>query len=276
MSQKEPSLLNQCIAEFIGTALLIMFGTGAVASLVLTGANFGQWEMSITWGMAVALAVYITGGVSGAHINPAVTLALASFAGFDKSKVIPFILSQLCGAFCAAALVYSLFAPLFVEWELAQNIIRGSEQSLASAGIFSTFAHPVLNVWQAFMVELVITAILMLGILGLTDDNNAGPNAMLTALLIGLLVAVIGACFGTLTGFAMNPARDFGPRVFSYFAGWGDIAMTGGRAIPYFVIPIVAPILGAQLGAFIYTRFIGQPLQGTQDAVTSLERRDLA
>ena len=112
MSQTS-TLKGQCIAEFLGTGLLIFFGVGCVAALKVAGASFGQWEISVIWGLGVAMAIYLTAGVSGAHLNPAVTIALWLFACFDKRKVIPFIVSQVAGAFCAAALVYTGFTTIY-------------------------------------------------------------------------------------------------------------------------------------------------------------------
>ncbi len=254
------TLPGECIAEVIGTALLIIFGAGVVAALVLTGASFGQWEISIVWGMGVALAIYVTGGVSGAHLNPAVTIALTIFKGFDPKKTLPYICSQVLGAFIGAALVYTMYQPLFAEFHANNNIIAGSVDSLATAGIFSTYPMQALSNGHAFMVEAFITAILMCAILALGDDKNGAPNGALTALLIGVLIAVIGCAFGPLTGFAMNPARDFGPKLFAFFSEWGSVAMTGGRDNPYFWVPILGPIAGASLGAFIYTRVIEKQL----------------
>ncbi len=131
--QRPNTLLGECIAEFIGTGLLIFFGVGCVAALVLAGANFGQWEISITWGLGVAIAIYVTGGISGAHLNPAVTLALMTFCGFDKRKVVPYIIAQMAGAFCFAALVYFLYGNLFTQWEVTHNVVRGSVESLGTA-----------------------------------------------------------------------------------------------------------------------------------------------
>ncbi|VFS55330.1 Aquaglyceroporin [Leminorella grimontii] len=255
-----PTLKGQCIAEFLGTGLFLFFGIGCVAGLKVAGASFGQWEISIIWGLAVALGVYLTAGVSGAHLNPAVTIALWLFACFDKKKVVPYIIAQTAGAFCGAALVYALYFSLFHEVEQAQHIVRGSVESLSLAGTFSTYPHPAINVFQAFGVEFVITAVLMCLILALTDDGNGVPRGSLAPLLIGILVAVIGASMGPLTGFAMNPARDFGPKLFAYVAGWGNMALTGGRDIPYFIIPIIGPILGACAGAMGYRIFIGRNL----------------
>jgi len=257
--QKQHSLLGQCIAEFIGTGLLIFFGVGCVAALVLTGASFGQWEISIMWGMGVAIAIYCTAGVSGAHINPAVTIALAVFHGFEKRKVLPYILAQLSGAFCSAALIYALYSNLFSDYEIAHNFLRSSEAALSTAGIFSTFPHPSLSIMGAFSVEFVITAVLMFAILALNDEKNGTPRGAMNPLLIGILIAVIGGSLGPLTGFAMNPARDFGPKLFSYFAGW-EFALSGGKDIPYFIVPILGPICGACFGAWAYPKLIAQYL----------------
>ncbi|TRN25119.1 MIP/aquaporin family protein [Vibrio furnissii] len=252
---KQHTLLGECIAEFIGTGLLIFFGVGCVAALVLTSAQFGQWEISIMWGMGVAIAIYCTAGVSGAHINPAVTIALAAFHGFDKAKVVPYIVAQVLGAFCSAALVYGLYSNLFSDYEIAHNFVRSSQEAFATAGIFSTYPNAALSFGGAFAVEFTITAVLMFAILALGDENNGAHRNALNPLLIGILIAIIGGSLGPLTGFAMNPARDFGPKLFAYLAGW-DYALSGAKDIPYFIVPIAAPILGACFGAWAYPKFI--------------------
>ncbi|PSW19261.1 aquaporin [Photobacterium sanctipauli] len=263
-TQKQHTLLGECIAEFIGTGLLIFFGVGCVAALVLTGAEFGQWEVSIMWGLGVAIAIYCTAGVSGAHINPAVTIALALFHGFDKRKVLPYIAAQLLGAFCTAALIYGLYSNLFSDYEAANGIVRGSEASLATAGIFSTYPHAALSFVGAFAVEFVITAVLMFAILAIGDEKNGAPRGAMGPLLIGILIAVIGGSLGPLTGFAMNPARDFGPKFFAFLAGWGDMALTGGKDIPYMIVPILAPIMGAAFGGWLYPKAVGAYLPGNK------------
>ncbi len=153
---------------------------------------------------------------------------------FRQAQSYSFIVSQVAGAFCAAALVYGLYYNLFFDFEQTHHIVRGSVESVDLAGTFSTYPNPHINFVQAFAVEMVITAILMGLIPALTDDGNGVPRGPLAPLLIGLLIAVIGASMGPLTGFAMNPARDFGPKVFARLAGWGNVAFTGGRDIPYF------------------------------------------
>ncbi|MFC0309376.1 MIP/aquaporin family protein [Gallibacterium trehalosifermentans] len=257
---RDHSLKGQCIAEFLGTALLIFFGCGCVAAVRVAGAQFGLWEISIVWGMGVALAVYLTAGVSGAHLNPAVTIALWKFACFDGKKVVPFIIAQIVGAFFGAAVVYLLYRGVIIDYETSQHITRGSVDSLFTAGIFSTYPNPHIDLLTASLVEIVLTATLMALILALTDDGNGVPRGPLAPLLIGILIAVLGASMGPLTGFAMNPARDFGPKLFATLFGWGDIALTGGTVIPYALIPIISPIIGALFGAWGYRYFIGNNL----------------
>ncbi|MDD2048601.1 MIP/aquaporin family protein [Pseudomonas putida] len=257
---RQPTLSSQCMAEFLGTALLIFFGTGCVAALKVAGASFGLWEISIIWGAGVSMAIYLTAGVSGAHLNPAVSIALWLFAGFEKHKLPFYIVAQIAGAFCGAALVYTLYSNLFFDYEQTHAMVRGSQASLELASVFSTYPHPALSTGQAFLVEVIITAVLMAVIMALTDDNNGLPRGAMAPLLIGLLIAVIGSAMGPLTGFAMNPARDLGPKLMTFLAGWGEVAFTGGRDIPYFLIPIFAPIIGASLGAALYRGVIARNL----------------
>ncbi|MBJ7221562.1 MULTISPECIES: propanediol diffusion facilitator PduF [unclassified Brenneria] len=254
------SLKAQCIAEFLGTGLFLFFGIGSLCALKVAGAGLGLWEICIVWGLGISLAVYLTAGISGAHLNPAITIALWLFACFPRHKVLPYSVAQIAGAFGGATLAYALYHNLFIEFETAHGMVRGSVDSLQLASIFSTYPATAINVWQAAGVEVVITSILMGLIMAITDDGNGVPRGPLAPLLIGILVAVIGASMGPLTGFAMNPARDFGPKLFSFLAGWGNVAMTGGRDIPYFIIPIVAPIIGACLGAACYRYLIGKNL----------------
>ena len=162
------TLTGQCVAEFLGTGLLIFFGAGCVAALRVAGASFGQWEISIIWGLGVAMAIYLTAGVSGAHLNPAVTIALWLFACFERRKVLPFIVAQTAGAFCAAALVYGLYRQLFLDLEQSQHIVRGTAASLNLAGVFSTYPHSHITFIQAFAVETTIH--------GNPDGDDHGPD----------------------------------------------------------------------------------------------------
>jgi len=255
----QPGLRDECTAEFLGTFLLLIFGVGCVAALKVGGIPYGLWDICMIWGCAVALGVYLSAGVSGGHINPAVTVALAVFGKFPARKVMPYIAAQIAGAFVAAAVIYTLYSSLF------------EAKTLDTLGVFVTAPNPGISLWQAFMAELVGTAILLALILALVDDHNGAPRGALTPLLIGLSVAAIGAIIGPLTGFALNPARDFGPRLFAFIAGWGGNAISGGIAIPYVLIPLTAPILGGLLGTWVYTRFVGAVLMRGKETVDASE-----
>lgn len=256
---KRNSLLKECIAELVGTFVILLFGVGSVAALVLKQNYDSFWELSVMWGIAVTLGIYISGGVTGAHLNPAVTIALTAFKGFPAKKIGPYIVFQTLGAFLGAAMAYLLFIQNFVTWEMENNIIRGSAESQALASIFTTYPQAGLNHFAACGVEVVITALFMMVILGVTDDKNpAAPGSGLAAVMIGAVVALIGGTFGSLTGFALNPARDFGPRIFAALSGWGEMAFPGPNA--YFWVPIVGPILGALIGGFLYQKLIHNTL----------------
>ena len=249
--------IGSLISEFIGSFLLIFFGAGCVASLVLGGVSLNIWEIAVIWGLGVSIAIYVTAAVSGTHINPAVTITVAVYRGFPWRRVVPYILAQTAGTFTAAAVVYGGYQNLFAKFEAEKNIVRGSVESLQTAGIFSTYPNPSITITQAFWIEVAITAVLLLVIFAVTDDRNScGPRGHFSAILIGITIAIIGGSFGTLTGFAMNPARDFGPKLFAFIAGWGKVSMVGAGSIPYFWVPILGPVLGGLLGGFIYDYLI--------------------
>ncbi|WP_410514588.1 MIP family channel protein [Paenibacillus sp. BR2-3] len=249
------TLLGECLAEFVGTYIFLFIGFGSVEALVAGGSNITWGELTLTWGLAVTLGVFIAGGVSGGHLNPAVTLALAVWNGFERRKVIPFIVSQLIGGFAAAASVYFLCRSGILAFEQAGGIVRSADSGWGSAGIFSTFPQSGLTLFQAGMVEMAMTAVLMLVILAVTDSRNgAAPKLGLAAISIGLTVMLLGTSFGAMTGFAMNPARDFGPRLFLMLAGWGSSVV--GPHYYGLIVPIFGPIIGAIVGGGIYHKLI--------------------
>jgi glycerol uptake facilitator protein len=242
------SFTAELIAEFLGTFVLILFGTGVVAMVVLFPTNNpgetihgGFTNITLGWGLAVTMGIYIAGKVSGAHLNPAVTLAFAVFRGFPWRKVLPYSIAQTAGAFAAAALVFADYAPAFH---------RIDPQLERTAGVFTTFpAFP--NLPQAgFLDQLIGTGLLVLMIFAIIDEFNAPPGANLAPALIGLVVVAIGMSFGGMHGYPINPARDFGPRLFTVFAGFRDNGLTDGTHVWW--IPIVAPLLGGLSGAALY------------------------
>ncbi|MGL5330351.1 MAG: MIP/aquaporin family protein [Peptostreptococcaceae bacterium] len=248
------TLLGECISEFIGAWILIFIGCGSVASLVLNGASLSQWEISIIWGLAVTMAIYVTGAVSGTQINPAVTIALMIHRDFPKKKVLPYILSQIAGCFVGAATVYFLFKNLFISYEATNNIVRASFDGIATAGIFSTYPNSELTIMGALFVEIFITMFLFIVIHAVGETRNTNkPGVNLGPLMVGLTIAIIGGSFGVLTGFAMNPARDFGPKLFAMISGWGIDALGPNM---YFWVPIVGPIIGAIIGGFVFDKCI--------------------
>jgi glycerol uptake facilitator protein len=242
------TLLGEMFAEFLGTFVMILFGTGVVAMVVLFSTGVpgevvkgGYTNITIGWGLAVAMGVYVAGRVSGAHLNPAITFALAVFRGFPWRKVAPYSIAQTSGAFCAAAVVFQNYRPAF---QAADPTLENT------AGIFTTFpAFPDL-LQAGFFDQMLGTALLMFMVLAITDDRNAPPGGNLAPLLIGLLVVAIGMSFGGMHGYAINPARDLGPRLFTVVAGFQNNGLTDGLRVWW--VPVLAPLIGALIGAAVY------------------------
>jgi glycerol uptake facilitator protein len=206
------------------------------------------WGVCISWGLAVTIAIYTTGSVSGCHANPAVTLALAIYRKFSWRKVLPYCLAQTIGAFLGAWVVYLLFSPVIDQFNLTSHLTRAGG---GAAGVFFTHPAAVITVLHAFGDEIVLTAFLIFGIFAITEQyNEMAPGANFGALMIGFLVALIGASMGYLEAWAINPARDLGPRLFCFFAGWGSSAFPSPGN--YWWVPILGPLLGGILGGGAY------------------------
>jgi glycerol uptake facilitator protein len=241
-------LLGELISEALAIFIIIAIGDSVACMYVLYDPSPYQnayWGVCISWGLGVTIAIYVTGAVSGTHANPAVTLALAVFRGFPAAKVVPYWLAQIVGAFLGAAIVYTLFSPVIDQFNAAHHLTRAAG---GAAGVF--FTHPGLAItpMHALLDQIILTAFLLLGIFAITEQyNEMAPGANAGALMIGLLVAVIGASMGYLEAWAINPARDFGPRLFAYVAGWDRSALPSPGN--YWWIPIVGPLIGGVLGA---------------------------
>ncbi|MBA3387631.1 MAG: aquaporin [Verrucomicrobiota bacterium] len=254
------------IGEFFGTFLLVFFGCGSVAAAVSTGAQVGVFQIAIVWGIGIATAIYLTGSLSSAHLNPAVTIASAAWARFPARLVLPYIGVQMLGAFVAAALLYSLFAGSIRGYEAKHKIVRGDSGSEATAMIFGEyFPNPggkpltsetrsTMTPGAAFGAEVVGTAILLLVIFCATDERNANRPQILTAATIGLTITILISLLGPLTMACFNPARDLGPRLFSAVAGWKTVPFTA-NGLGWLTVYIVAPIVGGLLGGAIYRVF---------------------
>jgi glycerol uptake facilitator protein len=227
--------------------VLILFGAGVVAMTVLFAkgnpgeiVNGGFTNITWCWGIGVMMGICVAGKVSGAHLNPAVTIALATFRGFPWSKVAPYSLAQTLGAFVAAAIVFWNYRPAFLKFDPMLE---------KTAGVFTTFpAFPEVP-FTGFLDQVIGTAILLFVVFAITDERNQPPG-ILGPLMIGLVVVGIGMSFGGLHGYAINPARDLGPRVFTVLAGFKNNGLTDGSNV--FWIPIIGPIIGGLLGAALY------------------------
>ena len=245
---------REAAAEFFGTFILIAFGVGVVAQTVLSkNANGSVLSINIAWGIAVMLGIYTAGGISGAHLNPAVTISLAVHRAFPWSKVLPYTIAQIAGAFVASAMVYATYREALGAFD---GGVRAVEGATATAGIFATYPQAYLSIAGGFVDQVVGTMLLMVGVLAVTDQKNVAPPAWLTAPLVGLLVVGIGTAFGFNAGYAINPARDLGPRLFTFVAGWGSGVFTAGNG--WWWVPILGPIAGAILGAFLYDVFVNK------------------
>ncbi|QAT43403.1 MIP/aquaporin family protein [Aminipila luticellarii] len=254
---KKDSLAAQCLAEWFGTFFFLTIGIGSVAVLVLGLSDINYPWMAACWGVAITLAIYIVGGISGAHLNPAVTIALAAFGGFEKRKIIPYIAAQVLGGITAAALIYFLFRANIVSYESANGVVRGMTEGLGCGGIFVTQAGASVSMLTAFMNEMFLTFVLVLVIFAVTDTSNgSAPAAGLPAVAIGASVTFAGIALGPLTGFAMNPARDLGPRIFLLLSGWGSSAL--GEQYYGLIVPIFATILGGLIAGAFYKKVIAK------------------
>ncbi|HKP11106.1 MAG TPA: MIP/aquaporin family protein [Blastocatellia bacterium] len=260
-------LAGACLAEFVGTFVLILIGDGAVAAAVFANAVDG-WGVAVLWGLAVTFGIYVAGPVSGAHFNPAVTVTMALFRGFPVKRVLPYIFSQIVGAFAAAACVYWLWRGFWQPAADKLGVAIGAPGSQKLMAVFSCFypnpggvgvdatAMATVSASGAFFVEVVLTAFLLLMIFALTEPDNPGlPQAGLGPIFIGLTVTAIVGIGGALTMDAVNPVRDFGPRLFAYVAGFGQIAFPGPRGNEWWLY-IVAPLVGGPLGAAAYQHLV--------------------
>jgi len=241
-------LISECMATFI----ILAIGDSVAAMYTLYDPSPYQhayWGVCITWGMAVTLAIYVTGAVSGTHANPAVTLALTVFRGFPRGKALPYMGAQVAGAFIGAAVAYLLFSPVIDHYNELHHLSRSLDGG--AAGVFFTHPSAGISSAHAFVDEIVLTGILVLGVFAITEQfNTLAPAANTGALMIGLLVAAIGASAGYLEAWPINPARDFGPRLFCFLNGWGAQALPAPG--DYWWVPILGPLLGGVAGGGLY------------------------
>ena len=259
-------LMREALAELLGTTVLLVFGLGVVAQTVLSRQTAGSMlSINICWGIAVTMGCYVAAGVTGAHLNPAVTIALAVHRRFPWPKVAAYIGAQFVAALIASALVFFAYHDSLAAFDGGVRHVTGE---LGTAGIWATYPQPFTTSAIGFLNESLGTAMLMGVILAITDSRNSPAPNGLTPVVVGLLVVAIGASLGFNTGYAINPARDLGPRLFTAVAGWGPEVFTAANG--WWWIPVVAPCVGAVLGGWAYDACVGHRFPEAE--VTTIER----
>lgn len=262
--------MKHFIGEMIGTFILVFFGCGSLAVSILFGAYNGLFQIAAIWGIGLTLAIYASRGLSCAHLNPAVSIAFVAAGRMSVRRLPVYLSAQFFGAFLAAAILYVFFNAAIVYFEASHHIFRGSIESIASAKIFAEYffqpegSGAFLPMWVAFLAEGTGTFLLMAFILALTEGCNVGrPQEHLAPVFIGSAITILICIIAPLTQAGFNPARDFGPRLFSYFAGWGKAAIPGPDN-GFFIVYILAPIAGG-IAASLFFRGVMQPLMEKKD-----------
>lgn len=257
--------MKSFVGELLGTFILVFFGCGSIAVSILFASYNGLFQIAAIWGIGVTLAIYASRGLSCAHLNLAVSIAFVVGGRMSPKKLPVYLLAQFLGAFLAAATLYTLFSGGIAHFETTHHIVRGSIESVSTAKMFGEyFFHPdgsgiLISMGVAFLAEAIGTFLLMTFIFALTEGCNVGrPHEQLAPVFIGSAITVIICIIAPLTQAGFNPARDFGPRLFAYFAGWGKTAIPGPDS-GFFIVYIMAPIVGGIAASLFFTGVI-QPL----------------
>ncbi|MDP2911701.1 MAG: MIP family channel protein [Candidatus Omnitrophota bacterium] len=245
---------NFC-GELLGTFILVFFGCSSIAVSILFKSHAGLFQIACIWGIGVTLAIYTTRHLSCAHLNPAISISMVVAKRMHIKKLPVYILAQFTGAFLAGLCIYALFSSSIANFELTNNIIRGSANSQTTAMMFGEY-FPSVSLLNAFLAETFGTALLVLVIFSLTEKCNVGrPSNEFAPVLIGATVTAIISIIAPLTQAGLNPARDFGPRLFAYLAGWKSIAIPGPKG-GFFMVYILGPIIGGIISALFFTKLI--------------------
>lgn len=267
----EHALWKRLAAEFLGVFLLCSIGLMVAATSVTTGA-IGLFELSIAFSLAIMICLIVVAAVSGGHINPAITVALAVYKRFPWREVPLYITAQVAGGTVGAFVLYAIYRGPIIAFEEANNIVRGQEESALSAMIFACFApNPAIAAaqdppWTSDIISLPValgaeffaTFVLALVVFAAIENRNAfAPSVPTFALIIGLVVGFIVIAEAPLTMAAINPARDLGPRIAIYFLGWGQLAFPGIGNAPWWIWT-VGPTLGAVAGGGVWVAFLGK------------------
>ncbi|XP_009934187.1 aquaporin-9 [Opisthocomus hoazin] len=254
------SWAKEALSEFLGTFVLVVLGCGSTAQAVLSrGASGDIVSIVVGTAMGIVIAVYTGAGVSGGHVNPAVSLAMSVTGRLKWRKLPVYLLAQLLGGFVGAAAVFGVYHDALMAYNGGALEVTGPN---ATAHIFATYPSPFLSLASGFADQVLATALLLLGIFAIVDTRNNGTPKGLEPIAIGLLVTSLAFSLALNSGGVMNPARDLGPRLLTAIAGWGTEVFTAGNN--WWWVPIVAPLLGGVLGAVIYVVFIEMHHSETQ------------
>ncbi|XP_053155188.1 aquaporin-7-like isoform X2 [Hemicordylus capensis] len=246
------AVIREALAEFLATFLLMLFGNGSVAQVVLGRKSFGDYlSINLGFGFGVMLGIHAAGGISGAHMNASITFANCVIGKLPWYKLPAYVIGQFLGSFLASATVFTLYYEALQDYTGGNLTVTGPT---ATAGIFATYPAPYMTIWSGFKHEFIATSVLLIGILAISDVKNAGALQGTHAFIVGLLVVVIGMSMGMNTGYAINPSRDLPPRIFTAIAGWGIEVFRAGNN--WWWVPVVAPTLGSLVGIFIYNILI--------------------
>ncbi|XP_072316684.1 aquaporin-10a [Eucyclogobius newberryi] len=246
------ALLRECMAEFLGTFVLLLFGCSAAAQVKTSRETKGQFlSVNMSFSVGVMSAMYLTKGISGAHLNPAVSLSFCVVGHVPWSRLLPYSLSQLLGAYVASALVYLVYYDAIMDFSGGVLTVYGPNET---ASIFATYPSEFITLGRSFLDQVVGTGMLLLCILCLGEKRNTPAPDQLIPPIVAVIVLGISMSMSANCGAAINPARDLGPRLFSLTAGWGTEVFTCYNY--WFWVPLVAPLIGGVLGALIYLLFI--------------------
>ncbi|CAN2387779.1 pyrimidine nucleobase transmembrane transporter activity, partial [Pristimantis euphronides] len=241
------------MAEALGTLILILFGCGSVAQMELSGFAKAQFlSVNMAFGFAVTAGAYVCAGISGAHLNPAVSLSMFLLQKINWVLLLVYCLAQFIGCFLGACLVYVLYFDALYAYSSGNWTIYGPQ---ATAGIFASYPSDHLSVINGLTDQVIATAALMICILAIIDENNNAAPRGLQPFIIGLVVLLVGLSMGFNCGYPINPARDLAPRIFTALAGWGlEVFRAGGN---WWWVPVLGPMIGGVIGTLLYEMLIG-------------------
>ncbi|XP_072494250.1 aquaporin-10 [Notamacropus eugenii] len=246
-------LARQCLAEFLSVFVFMLIIQGAGAQAVTSEETKGNFfTMFLASALAVTVAIYVGGNVSGAHLNPAFSLSMCLVGRLPWAKLPIYILVQLLSAFSASGATYVLYYDALQNYTGGNLTVTGPKET---ASIFATYPAPYLSLENGFLDQVLGTAVMIVGIFAITDTKNKGVPAGLEPVAIGLMILAISFSMGANCGYPLNPARDLGPRLFTYVAGWGSEVFSAGNG--WWWVPVVAPMVGAVLGTATYQLLVG-------------------